>query len=114
MTLTNTAPRFFVPHAEDDAQAERVWESTRQFMLEQGYTVLDRRIYSVTYTHNGKRCHDVVGQRSAAVPEDTLVILDAGSVFLCCTANRGVLRGGPIMAGKHWDTTAQEFGRGTD
>jgi hypothetical protein len=43
------------------------------------------------------------------VGEEVLVILDAGNLFLVCTSNRGVLRGNPVMVGKHWDTQETEF-----
>jgi hypothetical protein len=71
--------------------------------------VNERRIYSVTYTHDGTKYHDVVGQVSRLVGEEVLAIFDAGNVFVVCTTNRGVLRGNPVMVGKHWDTHATEF-----
>lgn len=102
--------QFFVPHAEDAAQAERVWQSTKAFMeSEGGYTVNDRRLYAVSYSHNGKKYKDVVGEVNVLVGEEVLVILDAETLFLVCTANRGVLKGGPFMVGKDWDTHETEF-----
>jgi hypothetical protein len=105
----NPTPTFFVPHAEDRQEAERVREAARKFLLDHGYHPTDRRIYSVSYSHDGKKYRDVVGQPSGLVGEDVLVIFDAGNVFLSCTANRGVLRGEPVLIGKHWDTREREF-----
>ena len=106
----NDIPTLFVPHAVDRTEAESVRESTRKFMESGGYHVAtDRRIYSVSYTHNGKKYRDVVGRPSGLTGEEVLVILDAGTVFLSCSANRGVLRGDPVLIGKHWDTREREF-----
>src|SRR5262245_40343668 len=97
-------PTFFVPFANETEQAERVWQDTKRFMEEQGHQVLDRRIYQLTYSHDGTRYHDAIGEVNRAIGERVLVILDAGNLFLVCTPNRGVIRGGPILVGKHWDT----------
>ena len=40
--------------------------------------------------------------------EMILVMLETPSVYLCCTGNRGVIRGGPILTGKH-DTDVTDF-----
>jgi hypothetical protein len=40
-------PEFFVPAAEDREQSERVWQSTRDFMRQQGFQTTGRRIYSM-------------------------------------------------------------------
>jgi hypothetical protein len=106
----NDIPTFFVPHAVDRKEAESVRESTKKFMESEGYHVAtDRRIYSVSYSHDGKKYRDVVGQPSGLTGEEVLVIFDAGNLFLSCSANRGVLRGGPVLIGKHWDTREREF-----
>ena len=103
-------PQFSVPHAADADEAERVWQDTKAFMEnEGGYTVNDRRIYTVSYSHNGKKYKDVVGEINALVGEKVLVILDVQSLFLVCTKNRGVFRGEPFMVGKRWNTSETEF-----
>ena len=88
-------PIFFVPHAEDAAQAERVWEATVEFMRQLGHDVFPRRIYSIRYHQDGKDCFDCVGGKDRYGTEEILVLLETPSVFLCCTANRGVVRGEP-------------------
>ncbi len=103
-------PQFFVPHVADAAEAERIWQNTKAFMENnEGYTVNDRRIYAVSYSHDGKNYKDVVGEINALVGEEVLVILDAQALFLVCTKNRGLLRGGPFMVGKHSNTSETEF-----
>jgi len=107
--MSEASPQFFVPHAAD---AESVWQSTKKFMNDQGYSILDRRIYCIGYSHDGKKYFDVVGKVNPLLQEPILVIMDAGTTFLCCTANRGVLRGAPVMVGKSWDTNATDFAPG--
>lgn len=104
MSTRPETPKFFLPHATDANEAESVVASTIKFMAEQGYQVTDRRFYSVTYTHDGQKYHDVVGKECRLVGEEVLIILDGGGMFLACTPNRGVLRGNPVLVGKHWDT----------
>lgn len=107
----NDIPTFFVPHAVDRKEAESVRDTTRKFLESDGgyHISTDRRIYSVSYSHDGKKYHDVVGQPCGLTGEVVLVIFDAGNLFLSCSANRGVARGGPVMIGKHWDTREREF-----
>ena len=102
-------PKFFVPTAQDGENAERIWQSTREFMHQQGFQTTDRRIYSMRYTHNGKDCFDKVGETDRYGIETILVMLETTSVYLCCTANRGVYRGEPILTGKGHDTFVMDF-----
>jgi hypothetical protein len=41
--------------------------------------------------------------------ETILMMLETDSVYLCCTPNRGVLRGEPILTGKGYDTFVTDF-----
>lgn len=106
----NSVPTFFVPHTKDRDQAERLREACQKFLRDHGYeVVMDRRIYSVSYSHDGKKYRDVIGQTSGLTGEEVLVIFDGGNLFLSCSENRGVLRGEPVLIGKHWDTREREF-----
>lgn len=100
--------KFFVPAADSPEQAERVWQATRDFMRQQGHAPSERRIYSMKYWHDGKECFDVVGGKDRYGHEVILVMLETPSVFLCCTGNRGVIRGEPILTGKS-DTYVTDF-----
>ena len=93
-----TAPRFFVPGCEDESKkAEKLWQGTVSFMEEQSFGPIEpRRIYSIHYY----QCHDKIGGMDRYGMEKILVLLDAGAMYLCCTANRGVFRGEPILIGK--------------
>ena len=103
-------PKFFVPHAKDADQAESLWKSTKLFNEEQSSRLIsDRRIHGLSYSHDGTKYHDDIGKKHALLGEEVLVILDAGDLFMVCTENRGVVRGGPFLVGKHWDTRETEF-----
>jgi hypothetical protein len=110
MTMTHT-PEFFVPHAEDNAQSESVWDATVKFLRDEGFKVLPRRIYSLRYRHEGKPCFDVVGGMDRYNIEEIWVLLETDIVFLCCTKTRGVARGHPIFIGKGGDVEVTEFAK---
>ena len=93
-------PKFFVPYAKDDVHAESVWQGGKAFNENKGHTVSNRRIYSIHYIHNSKACFDKVGGLDRYGKEEILVLLEAKLGYLCCTKNRGVLRGDPILIGK--------------
>lgn len=102
--------RFFVPFAEDDAQAERVYSSIAHF---HGCSVTPSRISALRWEHNGETMEARVGQ---ALPtyyrtgdEPVLAIIDAGHVYFVCTPNRGGARGEPVMAGKGLGSTPSCF-----
>ena len=98
--MSTQTPKFFVPYAKDEAQAEQVWDATKEFMEKQGNIVTDRRIYSIAYTYHGEECFDKVGDKDRYGMEEILVLLETDRVYLCCTQNRGVVRGEPILTGK--------------
>jgi hypothetical protein len=86
---------FFVPATVSDTQAEVVWEATRTAAQARGRRVDPRRVYSVTYEHNGRVRQAKVGERDPSTFEPVLVILEADG-YLICTTNHGVLRGQPV------------------
>lgn len=70
-------------------------------MKGQGSDILeDQRVYCIAYRHDGNDCIDVVGDKDRYGGETVLVILRTRppGPTLVCTANRGVVRGGPILA----------------
>lgn len=109
--------KFFVPHANDSEQAERVWESVYEFMKTQGYQPLKKRVYEISYSHKGKPCRDTVGGKDRYGHEDVIILLECSNLFLCCTPSRGVIRGEPILIGKgvsepDWTTQVKYFEEG--
>lgn len=90
--------KFYIPNIKEP---EALYSSVVKFMNSQGFAIENRRYRSVSYVYNGKNTRDVVGTKNSSNNEEVLIILKAESLFLVCTANRGVLREGPILIGTH-------------
>lgn len=91
-------PKFFVPLAKSDAEAEEVYRSVVKFAEETtGWPIEKDRIYSLAYTHNGQRYNAVVGANEPRTGELVIAILKS-TAYLICTPNRGVVEGMPILA----------------
>jgi hypothetical protein len=103
--------KFFVPEAENEEQAERVYQSVREFVAEQAMPLDDRRIFSIKYTHDGTQYYAEVGQTHALNGERVIAILKARNygLYYVCTPNRGVVRGGPILVGEHHTISTVDF-----
>jgi hypothetical protein len=93
--------KFFIPHADDKEQEERVYDSIRKWAVETtGNRVLDRRIYSISWRHEGRRYESSVGKPDGRLGEEVIAILEGEATYLVCTTNRGVARGMPMLVGK--------------
>lgn len=105
-------PAFFVPAARDPAHAEEVYASIVAFVEAQGFPVSPERLYALSYTHNGRNLVDRVGEVNAHTGEVVVAIFrpaDQARPYYVCTANRGVLRGEPVLVDGSWQTTAIGF-----
>jgi hypothetical protein len=102
--------RFFVPAAKDATQAEKVLWGIREF-AEQilGWTPTDRRIYSLSYRHNGREWAATVGKPLPSLGEIVVAILETETCFLVCTENRGVVRGQPVLVGRPSAISVTDF-----
>ena len=101
--------KFFIPEAENETEALSVWKATRKFAEETlGWEVSERRIFSIAYRHNGKDYYAEVGKPDPRIRELVLVILESDT-YLVCTANRGVLRGMPILVGRDEAEQIRDF-----
>ena len=106
-------PRFFVPAADSDAQAEYFLQATRQHVQEQlGHRIGDRRIFRLRYGREGRDYVVEVGKVDSRVHEVVIAILEApdDDLYLVCTASRGVLRGGPMLVGRSEARDVANFG----
>lgn len=103
--------KFFVPHAQDDEQALRVWDSVRAFLLQQGSPTEERKVWKLSFRHNSKHYSEEVGKLAADLREEVLIILRAANrpLYYVCTANRGVVRGEPYLVGIDHNTHATDF-----
>lgn len=93
--------RFFIPHAEDEAQAKRVYDAVVEFNHAPSQ---ERRIAALAWEHNGMKFSCEVGGEAPSYyqtgTEPVVAILDCGQLFKVCTQNRGVLRGEAIFVGR--------------
>jgi hypothetical protein len=110
--------QFFVPDpadpakAADPATAERLFASIKAFAVSQGDSVQERRIYGLTYRHNGKQYNVEVGDVHPLNGELVIAIFRQerlSGCYLICTAHRGVVRRGPILAGDDGETHSWDF-----
>lgn len=101
---------FFVPHAESREEAERVLQSTAEFV---GGTVPKKRIYRLHYTHNREPMVAEIGKPADSYyregDQPAIAILPAGGAYAVCLPYRGVIRGGPILVGSDSVTKIETF-----
>jgi hypothetical protein len=91
--------KFFMPAAEDEEQAERVYNSVVKFNREQlRWEVSARRIFSIRWVHEGTEYYAEVGKPAPRLGEPVLAILESNA-YLICTPSRGVVRGEPMLVG---------------
>lgn len=100
--------KFFIPYASDEAEAESVWNSCREWAIQNCGEVKRDKIFRVDYLHEGERLFAEVGQPEPRTGEMVIAILDSFT-YLVCTPNRGVIRGGPILVGHHESIGIQRF-----
>lgn len=93
--------KFFIPTIEPENAEDFLENSVIRFIETQGFKIIrDKRIYSITFKHNGKLFTDTVGKISLSNNESIFVILETEQMYLVCTTNRGILRGEPMITGK--------------
>jgi hypothetical protein len=102
---------FFIPTIPQNDVEDFFKNSIVKFIESFGYNVLvDKRIYSITFSHNGKSITEKVGQISPSNREPIFVILETDKLYLTCTRNRGVLGGEPMIIGKQDVENIEYFG----
>lgn len=93
---------FFIPAADDSAQAERVYAAVREHLSGGlGADFTDERYFRLRYTHNGEEHEAEVGKPHYINREPVVAILydRKFNLFHVCTANRGVFRDMSILIG---------------
>lgn len=101
--------KFFVPCADDAAQAEAAWAGVRAHLFDLGLPTTRRRIHALSL-HPSLRQRVEVG-RDTPDGEPVLIILEASNldVFYVCTPYRGVLEGKPYVLGLNEHGRAIDF-----
>lgn len=92
--------KFFVPNAENDAQSWRVLDAACKF---NSVPVPRRKIQKIEYLHDGMSLTAQVGKpmdRHYGEKDHVVLVIVGSDPYLVCLANRGVLRGTPIVVGK--------------
>ena len=101
--------KFFVPGASNEMEAERIWNATVAFAKHtSGWDIVDRKIFQISYVHEGKSYLDEVGKPNQRNKEVVCAILESNA-YLVCTGNRGVLSGEPILVGKSPMVSVKDF-----
>ena len=102
--------KFFIPAAEDAAQAEEVYGSIRRFVSKQVGRLTNKRIFRIQFSHNGKQHNLAVGDRFQELDgEPAIAILEGRDAYYICTPYRGVGRGEPFLVGRDEDAHIEEF-----
>jgi len=103
--------KFFIPAEDNPEKAEGLYQAIKKFAQQNmAWEITDRRIRSIRYRHERKDLVATVGEPEPRTGEPVIAILES-TTFLVCTPNRGVLRGMPIMVGKHEVFTSEDFER---
>ena len=100
--------KFFLPTATNETEAEDIYEAAKQFATQNCGPVADRRIQSIRFQNKGKSVVAEVGKIEPITGETVIAILES-STYLVCTLNRGVIKGLPILVGKHEVTSVTDF-----
>jgi allophanate hydrolase subunit 1 len=101
--------KFFIPNVDDPKLEQQTYEAIKAFAKTTlGWEVSERRIFSITYTHDGKRQHAEVGKICKANNETVIAILESNA-YLICTPTRGVICGMPLLVGDSDALGVQDF-----
>jgi len=104
---------FFVPACDSTEKAEEIWAATRAFAEDNlGWAISEKRIFRITGVHDGKSIDCEVGKVEPYEGNVVIAILRSNA-YLVCTANRGVLRGEPILVGHEEVGSVTEFDTAT-
>jgi len=92
--------KFFIPYADDERLAEKTYQAIISFAKDtMRWDVKNRKIFKISYSHNGKNHIAEVGRITDTNGEPVIAILESNA-YLICTPNRGVQRGMPILVGQ--------------
>ena len=104
-------PKFFVPGAKGDQEAEQIRDGAIAGLRAQGLAPIPAsRVFRLAYVHDGKNYLAEVGKQDPS--EGIIVLIFEGQgreLYFVCTPNRGVLRGSPILVGHSNVTRVEEF-----
>jgi hypothetical protein len=101
--------KFFIPDIDDPDLEKKTYEAIKSFAKTTlGWDVSERRIFSITYTHDGRQQYAEVGKVCKVNNEMVFAILESNA-YLICTLTRGVIRGMPLLVGDNDTIAVQDF-----
>ncbi|WP_400263283.1 hypothetical protein ACFX5U_09595 [Sphingobacterium sp. SG20118] len=101
---------FFLPfHTGTVEDSEKVYASIKKFVSDQVGDIWSSRIFSISFTHEGKFNTCTVGEKTNVVDDTVICILRNETLFFVCTPQRGVIRGMPILVGSHEVSNIEYF-----
>lgn len=92
---------FTVPAAHSLDDALDIFNGVKKYMNMQGHYPFDKPVQWIEYTHNGIKETAEVNQFTVVNKERVILIFECENLFLICTPERGVIRGEPILVGRH-------------
>lgn len=102
--------RFFIPHAADSDDAERIWAGIRLWLAELGLPTTRRRIRALSLEIDGVAHYVPVGGETPD-GEVVMMILEASDngLYYVCTPDRGMLEDIPIPMALHDEWRVIDF-----
>lgn len=103
---------FFLPFATTQEMCDNSYKAIRDFVSKEcGASLSNRKVFSLSYKHNGKAYEAEVGKEDSGGLGIVIAILfdESRSLYLVCTPNRGVIRGDPILVGQHSVISVRDF-----
>jgi len=93
---------FFIPEIKENDRRDYLYENIRKFVCETtGKVITSRKIYCISYSHNGKNCTAKVGEIDHQQYEIIIAIFESSDLYFVCTKNAGALYGSPLITGKN-------------
>lgn len=93
--------KFFIPTVNSEQRAEEIYSSIAKF-IGSPIDKVNKRLYSITYYHNGLKMVAKVGEDCDSYYREAYPLVIAifeGNPYKICLADRGVRRGEPIYVG---------------
>ena len=82
---------------KNQQEAEAVYIRLAKSLLGHAYKAVNKRIYSISFTNNGRQLTETVCQVSPSNNEGVWAIIERDGICHTFTASRGVIEGSPMI-----------------
>lgn len=90
---------FFMPAISDSHEAETMYNAIKQLNEKDNYEISEKRIYSISYNHNGIERTDTVGLECFDNGEIVIAIFETGEdLYYTITKSRGLHAPDPLYS----------------